>query len=284
MWYYVAIRAGLAPVHGASATFGGNALAKRAQAKPLAALRHGEILKRISTNGFVAVNELATYFGVSHETIRRDLKQLGDRQQLDIVHGGAARRATVEPDYEERITRNAAGKAAIAKRASALVEDGMVLLLDSGTTTLALAAALKDRKNLTICTGSLPIAHLMSRLPDMRVHLLGGEVDPREEATVGVDMLEAIGRFRVDLAFIGVGGVSPKGEVTDYTRIGAEQRARMISVASKAYFLVDHEKFGRLTALRIPGDEHVAGLVTDHPPTKAVSDALRRRGIPLLVA
>jgi DeoR/GlpR family transcriptional regulator of sugar metabolism len=250
----------------------------------LAAWRHDEILKRISANGFVAVNELAAYFGVSHETIRRDLKQLGDRQQLDVVHGGAARRASTEPDYEERITRNAAGKTAIAKRAAGLVEDGMVVLLDSGTTTLALATALKDRKNLTICTGSLPIAHLLARMPDMRVHLLGGEIDPREEATVGVDMLEAIGRFRVDLAFIGVGGISPRGEVTDYTRIGAEQRARMISAASKAYFLVDHEKFGRLTAMRIPGDEHVAGLVTDLVPAKAFTDALRRRGIPLLIA
>lgn len=259
-------------------------MAKTTKVRPLAALRHGEILRRISTHGVVAVHELAAHFGVSHETIRRDLKWLGDRQQLDIVHGGAARRAAVEPAYEERIARNASGKAAIAKRAAALVEDGMVLLLDSGTTTLALAAALKERKNLTICTGSLPIAQLMARLPDMRVHLLGGEVDPREEAATGVDMLEAVGRFRVDLAFIGVGGVSPRGEVTDYTRIGAEQRARMISVASKAYFLVDHEKFGRLTALRIPGDEQVAGLVTDRPPVKAIADALRRRGIPILVA
>ncbi|MBZ6078050.1 DeoR/GlpR family DNA-binding transcription regulator [Microvirga puerhi] len=257
-------------------------MARNAQVKPLAALRHGEILKRIATNGFVAVNELATYFGVSHETIRRDLKQLADRKQLEVIHGGASRRESIEPDYEERVTTNAAGKAAIAKRAAALIEDGMVLLLDSGTTTLALASALKERRNLTICTGSLSIAHLMARMPDTRVHLLGGEVDPREEATVGVDMLEAIARFRVDMAFIGVGGVSPKGEVTDYTRIGAEQRARMISVAHEAYFLVDHEKFGRLTALRIPGDENVAGLVTDRPPTKAIADALQRRGIPLL--
>lgn len=265
-------------------TIFGDAMAKRIPTKPLAVLRHGEILKRISTDGFVAVNDLAVCFGVSHETIRRDLKQLSEKQQLDIVHGGAARRSGVEPDYVERIARNASGKAAIAARAAALVEDGMVLLLDSGTTTLALAAALKGHQNLTVCTGSLPIAYLMSRLPDVRVHLLGGEVDPREEATVGVDMLEAIGRFRVDLAFIGVGGVSPKGEVTDYTRIGAEQRARMISVASQAYFLVDHEKFGRLTALRIPGDENVAALVTDHAPPKVVADALRQRRISVLVA
>lgn len=259
-------------------------MARKALAKPFAALRHGEIVKRISTDGFVAVSELATQFGVSHETIRRDLKQLALRQQLDIVHGGAARRPGIEPAYEERVMKNASGKAAIAKCAAALVEDGMVLILDSGTTTLALAAALREHKNLTICTGSLPVAQSMARMPYTRVHLLGGEVDSREEATTGVDMLEAIGRFRVDLAFIGVGGVSPRGEVTDYTRIGAEQRARMISVANKAYFLVDHEKFGRLTALRIPGDEHIAGLVTDRSPTKAIADALHRRGIPLIKA
>lgn len=278
------MRAGLALLRLLHLLIGGTTLARKALSKPLAALRQGEIVKRISTDGFVAVSELATQFGVSHETIRRDLKQLAVRQQLDIVHGGAARRPGIEPAYEERVMRNASGKAAIARCAAALVDDGMVLVLDSGTTTLALAAALKEHKNLTICTGSLPVAQLMARMPHTRVHLLGGEVEPREEATTGVDMLEAIGRFRVDLAFIGVGGVSPKGEVTDYTRIGAEQRARMISVASEAYFLVDHEKFGRLTALRIPGDEHVAGLVTDRSPTKAIANALHQRGIRLIVA
>ncbi|MDJ1160067.1 DeoR/GlpR family DNA-binding transcription regulator [Chelatococcus sp. SYSU_G07232] len=256
----------------------------RVSPRPLAPRRHDEILKRLAADGSVGVSELAEFFGVSRETIRRDLKQLADRGRLDIVHGGAARRESLEPALDQRASENAEGKAAIGRAAAALVEDGMVLLFDSGTTTLAVAHALGGHRNLTICTGSLAIAQLACRMPDTRVHLLGGEVDPNEEATVGVDTLEAIGRFRVDLAFVGGGGLSPDGEVTDYTRAGAEQRSRMIAAAGRAYFVVDRSKFGLLTPLRIPHFEAAAGVIVDTAPPAAIGEALARKGPRLIVA
>ncbi|WKL40344.1 hypothetical protein Q1M64_10830 (plasmid) [Sinorhizobium meliloti] len=127
------------------------------------------------------------------------------------------------------------------------MKDGMVVFLDSGTTTLAVSHALSGLRDLTVCTTGLAIALHMCRQPQVRVHMLGGEIDPAEEAAVGLDALEAIGRFRVDIAFLGGGGLSPDGEVTDFTRNGAEQRSRMIAMAGKAYFVLDSSKFGRLT-------------------------------------
>lgn len=79
----------------------------------------------------------------------------------------------------------------------------MVVFLDSGTTTLAVAHALGGLRDLTVCTTGLAIALHMCRQPQVRVHMLGGEIDPAEEAAVGLDALEAIGRFRVDIAFLG---------------------------------------------------------------------------------
>ena len=213
-------------------------------AKPLALRRHDEILKRIAASGSVSVSELADHFDVARETIRRDLKLLADRGQLDIVHGGASRREALEPALDLRASENAAGKAMIARAAAELVEDGMVVVIDSGTSTLALVEPFAGRRGLTICTSGLALALRFSRMPDVRVHLLGGEIDPREEATSGVDALEAMRRFRVDLAFVGCGGLSPDGDVTDYTRSGAELRAAMIASASRAWFLLDKTKFG----------------------------------------
>lgn len=254
------------------------------QAKPLAHLRHDEILRRIASTGAVSVSELADFFGVSRETIRRDLKLLAEQGHLDIVHGGAARREANEPALDLRASENAEGKEAIGRTAATLVEDGMVVLIDSGTTTLALAHALAGKRDLTICTGSLVIAQLLCRNPGMRIHVLGGELDPSEQATTGIDVLDAISRFRVDLAFIGGGGLSPDGEVTEYTRIGAEQRARMVATASAAYFLVDHTKFGRLTPIRIPEFHRAAGVIVDATPPEPIRDSLIRKGLRLIVA
>ncbi len=252
--------------------------------KPLATSRHDAILKRVAAAGSVSVSELTGLLGVSRETIRRDFGLLAERGLLDVVHGGAARREASEPALDQRFSENTQGKAAIGRLAATFVEDGMVVLLDSGTTTLAVARALTARRNLTIGTGSLAIAQLLCRVPGTRVHLLGGEIDPNDEATSGIDTLEAIGRFRVDVAFVGVGGLSDDGDVTDYTRVGAEQRGRMIAAARKAYFVVDRTKFGRLTPVRIPNPEAAAGIIVDAPPSAQTLAVLVNRGLHVVVA
>jgi DeoR family transcriptional regulator, glycerol-3-phosphate regulon repressor len=260
------------------------AMSDHQSARALAPRRHGEILRRLAADGTVSITELADFFDVSRQTIRRDLKHLADRGQLDLIHGGATLFEPTEAAFTERCEENADAKAAIGRAAAGLVRDGMVVFLDSGTTTLAVAQALAERKNLTICTTSLSIALLMCRQPLVRVHMLGGEIDPDEEAAVGIDALEAISHFRVDVAFLGGGGLSPDGEVTDFTRNGAEQRSRMAATASKAYFVLDSSKFGRLTPLRIPRFELAAGVIVDRRPSEAIVEALERRGPSLIVA
>jgi DeoR/GlpR family transcriptional regulator of sugar metabolism len=253
-------------------------------ARPIAARRHDEILKRIARTGTVSVEELATAFGVSRETIRRDLKALAGRGRVDVVHGGAARRQAVEAAFDQRSQENAEGKAAIGRAAAALVEDGMVVLLDSGTTTLEVARALVGKRNLTVCTNALANAQLLCRTAGTRVYMLGGEIDPTEEATVGVDVLAALDRFRVDVAFVGVGGLSHAGDVTDYVLAAAEQRSRMILAASRAYILVDHTKFGRLTPIRIAEAERAAALIVDCAPPPMMAESIEGQGLQLIVA
>ncbi len=259
------------------------AMSESQNTRALAPRRHGEILRRLAADGTVSITALADFFDVSRQTIRRDLKHLAERGQLDLVHGGATLFEPTEAAFTERREENAGAKNAIGRAAADLVRDGMVVFLDSGTTTLAVAQALTERRNLTICTTSLSIALLMCRQPLVRVHMLGGEIDPVEEAAVGIDALEAISHFRVDVAFLGGGGLSPDGEVTDFTRSGAEQRSRMAALAGKAYFVLDSSKFGRLTPLRIPRFELAAGVIVDRRPPEAICEALERKGPSLIV-
>jgi len=258
--------------------------ASRLSVRALAPQRHDEILKRLGAQGAVSIAELAVFFDVSRETIRRDLKLLSDKGQLDIVHGGAARFEPSEPAMSLRSQENALGKAAIGKMAAGLVKNGMVVFLDSGTTTLAVAQAMTELRDLTVCTACLPIALHLCHIPGMRVHMLGGEIDAGEEAASGIDMLEAMVRFRVDIAFLGGGALSPDGEVTDFTRAGAEQRGRMIALAAKAYFVLDSSKFSKLTPLRIPNFQRAAGIIVDARPQADLVEALARKGPSLMVA
>ena len=246
--------------------------------RALSVQRHAEILQRLAANGAVSIANLAEHFAVSRETIRRDLKLLADRKELNLIHGGAARFAGSEPALTQRSMENAKGKAAIGRAAAALVRDGMVVLLDSGTTTLAIAEALTARRSLTVCTPSLAIALRLCRQPGFRVYVLGGEVDPSEEAASGIDMVEALRNLRVDIAFIGAGGLSDTGEVTDFTRNGAEQRSRMIEAAATAYFALDSDKFGRLTPMRVPNFESADGIIVDKMPPRRLAEAVAKRG------
>src|SRR5437868_13714638 len=166
--------------------------------RPLAVRRHNEIVQRLRAAGSVSVGELADIFGVSHETIRRDLKLLEDQGHLDVVHGGASRRGMIEPTIAQRGEENADGKAAIARKAASMVADESTVLLDSGTTTEALAVELAGRPGLTICTNSLNHALALCRVPGNRVFMLGGEIDRNDEAAFGLGAAAGMDTVRAD--------------------------------------------------------------------------------------
>jgi DeoR family glycerol-3-phosphate regulon repressor len=254
------------------------------QGRRLAISRHEAILRDLESHGAVRVAELAEAFNVSRETIRRDLKALAEQGRVNVVHGGAARRQQTEPALGERLIENAAGKAAIGRLAASLVVDGSVVLLDSGSTTYAVAEALAVKRGLTICTNSLPIALFCCRAPGFRVHLFGGDVDPTDEAAVGIDVIKALGRFRIDIGFVGIGGMTLDGDLTDYNRMNVEQRQAMIGAATASWVVLDHTKLERLTPVRLAQADGLTGILTDRPPPDGTARAIAAKGWTVLSA
>jgi DeoR/GlpR family transcriptional regulator of sugar metabolism len=263
-----------------------------AEPRTLAARRQDEILARLGTEGSVSVEAMAARFSVSRETIRRDLKHLAERGRLAIVHGGATRRAD-EPALAVRARDNPEGKAAIGRAAARLVEDGMVVVLDSGATTLAVAHALAGldpvldavpRTGVTVCTNSLPVGLVLCRVPGLRVHILGGAVEASDEAAFGSEAVAALARFRVDLAFVGAGGIAPDGEITDFAPLPTELRIAMLASAARGYVVADRTKFGRLTPIRLAPIPAGSGLIVDAAPPAAMAAALTARGLEVIVA
>lgn len=257
-------------------------------ARPLAVNRHDRIREQIDAAGSATVGSLATQLGVSRETIRRDLKLLADRHELDIVHGGATRRSGGEPPPVQRVTptgiNNANGRAAIARAAANLVADGMVVLLDSGPTARLVAVALAGKRHLTVITNSLVNASRLARVAGFRVVMLGGEIDAADECSVGIDTMDMLRNYRVDIAFLCAGGLTADGQPTDTCRLWAEQRQRMIKAAKRAYFMVDSSTFECETPVRINGIEAATGIIVDAQPSRQLSQAVFDRGFDMLVA
>lgn len=249
----------------------------------LAVGRHREILRQVETAGMASVEALATELAVSRETIRRDLKLLAARGVLAVVHGGAVRRDGTEASFAARRAENREGKERIAACAVRLIRPGMSMLLDSGTTTLALAAALAASapSRVVVHTTSLAAARLLGSASGMRVHLLGGEFDPNDEATRGPPVQAALATLRTDLAFVGVGGVAPDGCITDYARTAAEQRNAMLRAAGRSYLLADRLKFGRELQARVDTRD-AAALLADEFPPPSLAAALKRQGLPII--
>ena len=249
----------------------------------LAKQRQQYILTQVAKSGALAVSELVAQLKVSRETVRRDLIALAERGLIVTTHGGVMSSERLEPDINIRESANADAKQAIGQRAAALVQDGASLILDSGSTTQAVARALADRHQLVVYTNDWRIALLLGRRNGNRVTLLGGELSDSEDATFGLDTLQQLSHYRVDFSFVGACGISPDAYLTDYTRMVAEVRSRMITAAGQAVVVADLSKFGRITPVRIGGFETVRYLVTEAQPDAAIAAAISARGPQILL-
>ncbi|WP_366937820.1 DeoR/GlpR family DNA-binding transcription regulator [Phreatobacter sp.] len=254
-----------------------------AMARPLAITRHDRIRMMLAEVGTVTVSGLASTLGVSRETIRRDLKLFADRGEVTIVHGGASRRGSDNRTPITLLADTPSGRSAIARAAAGLVEDGSVVLLDAGPTALAVASALAGKSRLTVITNGIANAALLSQVPGIRVVMLGGEVDAASDGAVGIDTMAMLRNYRVDIAFVGVGGMAADGQPTDFSRVWAEQRKQMIAAAKRAYFLVDASSLDRETPVRIEGADAATGIIVDQRPAKALAKAVTDRGLEMLV-
>lgn len=250
----------------------------------LAEQRQQYVLEQLAKTGALAISDLVRELGVSRETVRRDLNTLAARGLLLMTHGGALAADRSEPDWTLRENVNAVGKRAIGVRAAELVPDGASVIIDYGTTTRAVAQALLSKHRLRIYTNDWQIARLLGRHHDNRVTLLGGELQDNEDAVQGWDAINQISQYHADFAFIGVGGVTEDGGITDFNRAAAELRARMLLCANVSAVVADHTKFGRVTPVRIRHFEAARYLISDAAPHKSMLAQLRARGPELLVA
>jgi DeoR family fructose operon transcriptional repressor len=230
-----------------------------------AAERHEAILERARAQGRVEVGALAEELGVTVETVRRDLTALERLGVVRRVHGGAlpVERLTLEPSLAARETQRAEQKKRIAERAITEIPDGGSILLDSGTTSYAIAGLLPRDKRFTVVTNSVAIASLLSDLPDIEFMMLGGRVRSRTGAAVGQWTTAALKDMAIDVAFLGTNGFSVERGFTTPDQAEAAAKRAMVTAARRVIVVADATKAGQVHLHRFADVAEVALLVTD---------------------
>lgn len=245
------------------------------------------IIQRLKQTQSVRITDLVEEFGVTRETIRKDLYELEKRGIIRKVHGGAVLNKTdlpkEEPPYAKRSQINQEEKEKIAARAAGFVEDGDTLYLDIGTTMLLFAKQLKHKNNLTIITNSLLIAMEFGNDPNHKVILSGGEMRAGEMSLSGPSAVLSLQNYFVDKAFIGVGGLTHESGFTDYHVPEAEIRKLMLAHAKEKYALLDHSKM-HITAFYKSADiQDIDVVVTDAGASVQLVQTLQHCGVEVVV-
>ncbi|MGK5532958.1 DeoR/GlpR family DNA-binding transcription regulator [Streptomyces sp. URMC 129] len=242
--------------------------------------RQQAILRLARERGRVEVLALADEFEVTAETVRRDLRALARAGVLRRVHGGAipVGRLDFEPDLSEREATAVPQKERIARAALAeLPEEGSVIL-DAGTTTAALAAALPLDAKLTVLTHALPLAARLADHPGIELHVVGGRVRHRTRAAVDSWALRTYGEVTADVVFLATNGFGPRSGLTTPDLAEAAVKRTLISAARRVVLLADSSKFEQEHFARFGSLVQVDLLITDDGLSAADARAVEAAG------
>lgn len=251
-----------------------------------AAERQQLILTSARAAGRAEVGALAEQLDVSTETIRRDLTALERRGLLQRVHGGAIPVDRVEPEVglDVRIGRRAAVKQRIALRALEEIPPGGTVLLDSGTSTLAIAQALPADAECTIITNSLMIGAALSAKPGIELMQLGGRVRPVTGAAVGRWTCEALAELTVDVGFVGSNGFDAQRGLTTPDQEEAAVKRAMVLASRTTVLVADSSKAGRAHLTRFAALDEIDLVITDTDLDGDLAEELRAAGPTVVTA
>lgn len=227
-------------------------------------LRKPEIIHIARREGKVTVDGLVAYFGVTSQTIRRDLTDLAESGQLERVHGGAILPSTtVNIGYDERRELNQSTKVDIARLCARQIPNDCSLFLNIGTTTEAVAAELLHHQGLLVVTNNMNIANILSANPAVEVVVTGGQLRRSDGALVGDLTKATIQQFRFDFAVIGCSALREDGDILDFDIHEVGVSKAVIAQSEIVLLASDSSKFERKAPARIASIKDVDVFITD---------------------
>ncbi len=247
----------------------------------LAAARKDLLLDRLRRDGRIVAKEIAAELGLSEDSIRRDLRDLDAAGLAVRVYGGALPASPAVVDYAARTSVAPDSKRRVAVAAASLIEPGSTVILDGGTTSLALVEALPRAQTGTIITHSPTIAAaLLDHAVD--VFLIGGQLFKHSAVACGAAAVEAASRISADLFFLGVTGIHPRAGLTTGDADEAAMKRTLASRAADTYVLGSDEKIGTASRYGVLGLDAVTAIIVDVAATDATARELVDAGVTLV--
>lgn len=243
-----------------------------------------QIFDMLCQNGEVEISQLSRHFGVTEMTIRRDLDQLVHAGKAVRTHGGAMLAASPIQATAAQEVFNKDSKLAIARKALSYMKDGTTVFFDSGSTGRILAQCVPASAHLTALSNSVEIVTELVSRSFVSVIMIGGELKADSLSCRGPAAEEALNRFRVDLAFVGVSAVGKSGELFTGSVAEAGFKRKILSAAQQSVILADSTKIGRQSLCRFADARETAGLITDSGLSAQQMAVLEQNGAHVIMA
>lgn len=244
--------------------------------------RQKKIMELLHENGSVMVNDLSRDFGVTLETVRRDLEKLEQMDQVKRTHGGAVlyEEATLDLSLEKRSGLNIDGKIAIAKKAVKLVRAGDTVFLDSSTTSFYLSKAIKDLKNITIITNNLLIVNELQACDKIKVISTGGVLDMKNLSFVGEFALKNIEEnFFANKAFFSCKGVIPEKGMLESNDVEYQIKSAMLRNSRQKICIADESKLNTVASIKLAEFSDIDCFITDKPLDEKYKKILKQKKV-----
>lgn len=241
----------------------------------LAPERRRLLIDWLTASGSIVAKDAAAQLGTSEDTIRRDLRELAADGLCRRVYGGAVLVAAATADYTARASVEPDAKAAVAAEAATLVRPGSTVILDGGTTTLAVVGALPRDLSCTVVTHSPTIAAALEHHRDIEVLLIGGRLFKHSMVACGAAAVEAAARVSADVFLLGVTGVDADQGLTTGDADEAAMKRALARRAAETVVLASREKVGAVSPFAVLGLDDVARIVTDAPAGHPTLEAIR---------
>ncbi len=248
--------------------------------------RQKQILSLLVKQGRLSVAEIVARFEISEATARRDLETLAAQGKAQRVHGGviAVEQAPPELPILQREGEQADEKTGIGRAAAELIADGETVFLGSGTTVLETAKCLRERKNLTVITNSLPVLNALAGIKGITVVSLGGQLRESELSFIGHITEQALAELRVDKVIMGTRGISLEhGLTNDYLPETLTDRA-ILKIGREVIIAADHTKINRVSTALLAPLETMQIFVTDSNADRKFVQALKKKNIKVVIA